>query len=417
MTISVVLFLLFVLLKPFYIFPSGSIGIGDLTAGLCFLSLLMRRIRNKKWKLFYKQDYLLYFFVVCAAVINCIYYVMDSSGDFLKNTSFWVYSGMIVWCFRELSEEEKFYKWLNLVLKFNILLQLGIYLSGYGRIYYEYWDANRYMGTFNNPNQMAYVLFLIILLIYLDDITHRRKSFWVFFFIDGGLILLTKSTGIFLGWFLLLVGTMGINLYNRYRDGKISGKLILTAAVGVAALITVGLVLIWPEKGFVIQEENYNIITRIQEKLALVSEGGLRQVIIDRGGEKILYYPQYLLYGAGEGGFHRFPLAVVWKSEIHSTIFSVWFSYGLIPFILISLWVYKNLKKVNFLYWPVYAALFVESMTVINYRQPFFWMILIYAGMRRQEDDDGRSKGKICRVAEKCFQRSRIDRRAKGDFK
>ena len=412
MTISASLFLLFVLLKPFYIFPSGSIGIGDLAAGLCCLSLLLRRICKKRWNLFYKQDCLLYLFVVCASVINCIYYVIDPSVDFLKNTSFWIYSGMVIWCFRELAEEKNFFIGLNLVLKFNILLQFGIYVSGYGRIYYEYWDASRYMGTFNNPNQMAYILFLIILLIYLYDITHHRKSFWMFFFIGGALILLTKSTGIFLGWMLLLVGTACIGLYTKFCDGRISGKLILTMVAGTAAVCIIGLVLIWPEKGFVIQEENYNLITRIQEKLALISEGGVLQVIIDRGGEKILYYPQYLLYGAGEGGFHRFPLAVVWKSEIHSTIFSVWFSYGLIPFTLLSAWVYNNLKKIDFLYWPVYAALFVESMTVINYRQPFFWMILIYAGMRRQKDNDGRSNGKIQRMAEERFSRSRINGRA-----
>lgn len=28
-------------------------------------------------------------------------------------------------------------------------------------------------------------------------------------------------------------------------------------------------------------------------------------------------------------------------------------------------------------YWPVYGALFLECMTVINYRQPFFWIVLL----------------------------------------
>ncbi|WP_180994635.1 hypothetical protein [Clostridium sp. chh4-2] len=347
----------------------------------------------------------MYLFLACVVGINCFYYIKDPSFDLIQNTSFWIYSVMIVWCFRELAEERKIYHWLNLALKLNILIQLGVYLTGYGRIYYEYWDADRYMGTFNNPNQMAYILFLTILLIYLEDVTYRRKSFWLFFFIDGGLILLTKSTGIFLGWFLLLAGSGCVSLYSRYRDGKISGKLILIVSVSVVSLGIIALVMIWPEKGFVIQEENYNLITRIQEKLALLSDGGIRQVIIDRGGEKLLYYPQYLLYGAGEGGFHRFPLAVVWKSEIHCTIFSVWFSYGLIPFAMLSVWVYKNLRKMNFIYWPVYVALLAESMTVINYRQPFFWLILIYAGMRSMGENDGRSKGKIRAMAEKYMRR------------
>ena len=43
------------------------------------------------------------------------------------------------------------------------------------------------------------------------------------------------------------------------------------------------------------------------------------------------------MYGAGEGGFERFALAGQ-VHEIHSSLFSVWFCYGIIPTILLLTW-------------------------------------------------------------------------------
>ena len=40
-------------------------------------------------------------------------------------------------------------------------------------------------------------------------------------------------------------------------------------------------------------------------------------------------------------------------------------------------------------YWPAYIALLAESMTVINYRQPFFWMILAYASIKSASHNYG----------------------------
>lgn len=382
MSVSAILFLVFVFLKPLYFFPSGGLGAGDAVLIAAFVIALIRRFIKKQHGYLYKEDYFFYIFLVCVFLVNGWNYILSPHNDFVRNTAYWIYGCILLWTLREVAGEKNFLLYLNRILKLILVVQLTVYILGAGRIYYEYWDANRYMGTFNNPNQMAYVLFLTILLIYCYDSDHHSRSFWLFYIIDGFLILLTKSTGIFLGWMLLAVGIGCIWIYRQYKAGRISGRFLCCIGGTFAAALIIGLWMIWPEQGFTIQEEEYNILTRIQEKLALFSQGGIEKLIIDRGGEKILYYPKYLVYGAGEGFFERFPLAVVWKSEIHSTLFSIWFSYGIIPLILMLLWLYQNVKGAPVYYWPVYAALLAESMTVINYRQPFFWMILAYAGMK-----------------------------------
>jgi len=55
-------------------------------------------------------------------------------------------------------------------------------------------------------------------------------------------------------------------------------------------------------------------------------DSGFDFIINDRGYDRMFKYPQYLIYGAGEGAFHRFNA----RLEIHSMIGTIWFCYGLI---------------------------------------------------------------------------------------
>ena len=77
---------------------------------------------------------------------------------------------------------------------------------------------------------------------------------------------------------------------------------------------------IWPAADFDVKTVDYNMLTRIQEKIWKVAHGGLLGLFLDRGMEKLVLYPQYLLYGAGEGGFDRFTLASQ-VNEIHCCLF------------------------------------------------------------------------------------------------
>ena len=292
MSVSAILFLIFVFLKPLYLFPSGGLGVGDAVLAAAFLSALIRRLKKGRRGLLYREDYFFYAFLAGVFLVNGWYYILSPHNDFIRNTAYWLYGCMLLWTLREVAGEKNFLLYLNRILKLILVVQLAVYVLGAGRIYYEYWDANRYMGTFNNPNQMAYVLFLTILLIYCYDSEHHKRSFWLFYIIDGFLILLTKSTGIFLGWTLLAAGSGCICIYRQYKAGRISGRFLCCIGAILTAALVIGLWLIWPEQGFTIQDKEYNILTRIQEKLALLSQGGIRKLIVDRGGEKILYYPE-----------------------------------------------------------------------------------------------------------------------------
>ena len=78
----------------------------------------------------------------------------------------------------------------------------------------------------------------------------------------------------------------------------ISRKMWICAGIASVFLIGGCLVWIWPSEDFNIQQMDYNMITRIQEKIWKVVYSEEAGLLLDRGMDKLLYYPQYLLYGA-----------------------------------------------------------------------------------------------------------------------
>ena len=169
---------------------------------LCFLLLLYSRNRDKSLLPTLKQDVLLYLFLGFVIVINSIYGILNQNREFFKYSLFWLYNVCAIWAFRELYNlfGDRFLRQLNHVIKLNIITQLLIYLSGQGRFLHEYWGAIRYMGTFNDPNQLAFFLFLMVMLAYLYACTVKDKTFPIFYLLIIPVLLATKSTGILLGF-------------------------------------------------------------------------------------------------------------------------------------------------------------------------------------------------------------------------
>lgn len=93
------------------------------------------------------------------------------------------------------------------------------------------------------------------------------------------------------------------------------------------------------------------------------------------GNGPVALYPRYLLLGAGEGNFNRF-LKAAQQNEIHCSFLNIWFSYGVIPTVLLLKWLWEKMRKISAVEWIIAGSLIVESFLLVNYRQPFFWMIL-----------------------------------------
>lgn len=390
---AVLFFLLFIFLKQFYLFPSGGMEAADVCLFASSFMLLCDCMRRRPERLFQlKTEGLFYVFLAFVLVINTYYGIRLGRGEFSKYTCFWIFNACAIWSFCYLAEYggKAFLTGINRVVKVNIGVQLLIYLTGRGRIFREYWGAVRYQGTFNDPNQLAFFLFMMILLLYLYRCRFGDRSFPVFYVLALPVIAASKSTGILLG---VVIFTVLAVLHALYRVGCRKGVSMKVWTLGIViGVVLFGLFLwwIWPAADFDVKTVDYNMLTRIQEKIWKVAHGGLLGLFLDRGMEKLVLYPQYLLYGAGEGGFDRFTLASQ-VNEIHCCLFSVMFCYGLIPTLCLLVWLGRKLRYADAAMACAVVGLLAESFFLVNYRQPMFWMILLYGSVVRMDGDEERT--------------------------
>ena len=114
------------ILKPFYMLPLGSVGLADLSMAVCAGQPGFPFCKKKKELVStFRQDWLLYLFLIAVAVINGIYAIIYNDYEFVRYTAFWIYNAGAIWSFRQLGRlyGQSFFTKLNYVIKGNIGIQ------------------------------------------------------------------------------------------------------------------------------------------------------------------------------------------------------------------------------------------------------------------------------------------------------
>lgn len=367
-----IFYLLFWLLKPFYLVKSGSMQIGDVFLGIAFLLVLY----SDRMKIHIdEKDTPLFFFVIAVAIINTIYAAIYQNTDFVKPILYFIFNFMCVYITRIFLEDDKFVGKFNTILKFNLILQLGIFALGLGRWY----SAQRYMGTYNDPNQLGFALLSTYCLIYCLNRKQHTKHQWVFFLIALFLIFETSSVGMFFGIALIFV----FEQYFRLAKIETNTKRMCY----IAYLVLISGVLVYAASYFLlvvtgVVDTDINLLQRIANK---ISGGSLFENFVkDRALNAVFSEPIRMLYGAGEGCFYRFSSTA---HELHSTWLSIMYYYGMIPFCILLVWIKNNLNKIDWYILPVYVCIFAEAFTLINHRQPSFWVLILLGSFLKRTTD------------------------------
>ena len=380
-------FFLFVFLKQFYLFDSGGIGIADVCMGICFVILFRRKKKRKNCLTKLKQEKYLMIFFGGVFLINSIYALKDGDWNYELYVLYWGFNIASIWCFQELCTK-RFLSGINCIFKVNLILQFGIYLTGYGRVFVENWGGRRYMGTFNDPNQFAFYLFAMLLIICLYACYFKDITALLFYVISILLIGESKSTGVFVGIIFLTVGMLMYGIIKICRRKVLSKSIQICFIAIITVAVVMCLILIIPPAYFDIHNTDYTMIARIQEKIWKVLYGNNSTILADRGLDKVILYPEYLIWGAGEGGFNRFALAVQ-QNEIHCSFINIWFCYGVVPLTMLGMWIGGKIKGLSTENLIIVVSLFAESLFLVNYRQPLFWMVIVYGSMVREKMQDG----------------------------
>ncbi len=401
--LACIFFFLAVFLKQFYLLPSGSVGVADLVFAAACLTAFSA-VWGQREKLLYREDLPWAIFLLFAVVINGVYFIQTRNMELPLHTMYWIYSAFLIWTFRTLYSE-RFMNGLCWVCRFNIVFQLLVLLYGFGRYFYESWGGSRLMGTFNDPNQFAFFIFTMLLVLFMEYrrravyTVKTRAAFWGMFLLGVFLIGKAKSTGMFVGLLAFFAVLLGQFFWDRCCHSK-QRRLWWIGGAVCAVLLVVGIYSIWPGANFDVSQTDYTLLSRIQQKIWKLSNGNLYDLLYDRSAERLVLTPQYLLYGAGEGYFERFipydgfeqllspgVFDVFHVNEIHSSFFDVWFSYGLIPTSILVYWIGRNVRRCAWSQLAAVLALLAESFTLMNCRQPFFWFIIVMAGMSGVKHD------------------------------
>lgn len=382
------LFLLFWVMKPFYLWSSGRMQISDF---LFVLSFVFWLFNNRGRILAEKKDLLYFYFVVLTFVVNSLHSLLNSDSVFILSSIYYLYNLLMVLAINSYKSNDSFLKNLLLVSRVNILVQLLVLVLGTGRFFY---NSSRYMGTFNDPNQFAFSMFTSFLLVYMltgyfrqNAVNRKRSPVLLLYAITWYFVFRSGSTGMLLG-----MTSFAIFTAIAYLTRDNSRTLIVLRTVAIAfVIITLFYVLVvgFPTGTF---ELNSDLMYRLELKLDQADSNGLVALLEERGIDKLYNYPEYVFIGAGDGLYGRF---VDSAFEVHSTLPGALFYYGIIPFALLCVWLWTTLRGTSKMLVPVFAALFMESLTLANQRQPVFWMLIVLCGLPQVKNSIGERRRNV----------------------
>ena len=367
-----ILLLLFILLRPFYVRASGQVQPADGFLMLYFFCTVYRDFKAEVLVPNIKKNKLFYIFLVFAIMINAFYHKVVPDPRFLFSSLYLIYMGVVVYSYDSGINKGLIDK-IRYILYGNLMIQFLIYSSGLGRLYYELWEegATRYMGTFTDPNQFGFYIFIVLLFAYLTK--HENADTYLFpitSVMGIFLVIQSKSLAAFLGLAVLYTLALLRFIGEKFRVNKVILCVMLI-------LTTTGVVYYFiPTSDFRIEDVEYNTVNRIRYKIYnVIYADGIKDILRERAAEKIINYPEYFIYGAGEGNYERYYPEPV--NEIHSSFINLFFSYGLIPFAILMGWFKKRLKGLNAVSLVCFITILIESMFLVNYRQALFWVLWI----------------------------------------
>lgn len=370
---------LYILLKPFYLFGSGNVQPSDLLIVVAFVCTIMT---NKRTKIINKHTIYVIIFFIFVLMINLIYYLQFNNYDFIHSTFYYFFILLGIMVFNTKVQDKKFLEKCYYIFIINVIVQGLIYIAGIGK----YWMGTyRYMGTLTDPNQFAFFIFLCLMFLYILENILIKKRKVLIYILGIVLIFFSSSTGMLLAVAMFLIANllMNKNYIHKFIRFLTSKKnlcilLIITLLFSYEVVIKDN----WDNIVSFINDNivNSHIIKRTMEKFDKTAES-TDNLTQDRNLNILFDNMEYSVFGAGEGYYMRFDRL----GEIHSTLPSILFCYGIIPTLILSYWVFKNLKGIGIRNLVPYLAIFIESFTLVNHRQLLLWVLIMVAVNLKKE--------------------------------
>ena len=355
--LSILALQIYIATSIFYIFPSGYPQPADLiiffAIGLSFIFFLFKQT----WHITAPMAFGL-LFALSTFIINMTHYFTNPDRIFFLSSLYYLFNmGIFLYTYTLYKRShEQLNRSLILVLITAIVMEcFFVFILGIK-------DGARAIGTFNNPNQLSYwtLLSFCILLV----LKYPKPLTWFDYGLIGVLFMLEMESlsKASLISFMFIFFCLG---FTRMVHSFWRGVLIVCGlSVVVFAIFSFQSLLNTIGSADSLQKT----VTRLGE-IGKDSDDNLE----GRGYNRIFENPEYLLLGAGEGGYERFSVI---PFELHSGVATLLFSYGISGSILFGLFLLSILRKLPPIYWILVFALMLYGLTHQNIRFSFFWVFL-----------------------------------------
>ena len=339
-----------ILSLAFNLFGSGKPQIADFMMVL-FLCLPIVLLRYRMPEAIGLPVLALGGFVLYAIACNFTWAALTSELDFFKASAFYAFNFSIFLGYLVMLGErgDDWLRWTLYGFAGSLVMLAILSIPFSDRA-----EGGRLQLFFVNPNQLAYHVLLCASIVVMLAPRYRMSRVVLF--------------GLLLCAFYLELRT--------YSRAGVLGIALLGALQFVHRpnLITVIAI---PLFAFALYLDLQTLDTQLWEnRLATVQESGTEEYLTDRGLDRLVDHPEYLIVGAGEGYFLRFHHN---KQEIHSSAANLFFSYGLagtILFLIFLRWLTVSAgPRLTLLMIPALAySLFHHGM-----RARPFWLLLAIA--------------------------------------
>ena len=344
-----------------YLLPSGTPQISHYLLFTGVITLIFARFLEGRliWE---RAGAVAFIFGMFTFFINMIYFIFIPDRIFLLSSFFYVFDALvfifIIMLFRSYPK-----KTLNLIY---IGLCISIFTEVVAVLFFPEVYGGRANGTFNNPNQLAYwTIFTASILILVRAHTGLRWYDLALLIILLWLQTVALSKAGLISYLILLLGLLFYRVIPaayRLTFGAISVFVVILIVFNISFVANTAR-----------QFDNIsNAIDRL-EGIGNEKDDSLRY----RGYYRPLEYPQYLLTGAGEGGYHRF--FDMTHDEIHSGLVNIIFSYGIFGFLIFLSFLYYVTRRAPPVFLLILCVITLNGLTHQNVRFTYFWITMAVA--------------------------------------
>jgi hypothetical protein len=346
----------------FYIMPSGQPQPADLLLVLtiAFVFTVWRTLPRL-------PDLYMALIMFCSWIVavNMCYFAMYNSNDFLIRSMYYIFN-VSIFIFIVMAGHRDWER-LRTVIRWACVVALFVQLAHLILVGATTVSGVRSVGTFNNPNQLGYWVLLAMANLAVAKDREPLTMIDLAALTAGGyalLLSLSKAATVSGGILIIM-----ILLFRHVRHSW--AVVAMVFAIGVVAV------------GLSISDQavSWGPADALGHRF---SSHHADDDIMVRGYQVIVENPEYWFFGAGEGEYPRRFAGGVVKLEIHSTIGSLFFSYGLVGLGLFGLvlWiVFRHAPLSNMAYF-IPIMMYGVTHNGIRFSELWIFLALVYVQRR-----------------------------------